>query len=174
MLWSRSQHATGELFLALKRNQDEPDATAAALVGLPLDAAAAAAAGVIPPAAAAAAAAGSGSQAAGDDNPAAAGPAVISSSMLSQSPALAAQQSQQAAANQDSVVNQAAIDLLRRLPGVTDVNWRLIINGCSSLRDLCDMSEQQLERLMQSQRGARALYNFLHAPCPVAQSAGIG
>lgn len=42
LLWSRSQHATGELFLALKRNQEEPEAAAAALVGLSPEAAAAA------------------------------------------------------------------------------------------------------------------------------------
>ena len=42
MLWSRSQHATGELFLSLKRNQEEPDAGTAAVVGLTPEAAAAA------------------------------------------------------------------------------------------------------------------------------------
>lgn len=48
LLWSRSLHATGELFLALKRNHEEPDATAAALTGLPPEAAAAALAGAAP------------------------------------------------------------------------------------------------------------------------------
>jgi ERCC4-type nuclease len=76
----------------------------------------------------------------------------------------------QVAERQESVVNQAAIDLLRRLPGVTDSNWRSIINGCSSLRQLTELNVQQLEELMGSNRGARMLHDFLHAPCPVAQS----
>jgi DNA excision repair protein ERCC-4 len=78
----------------------------------------------------------------------------------------------QVAERQESVVNQAAIDLLRRLPGVTDSNWRSIINGCSSLHELCGLNVQQLEQLMGSSRGARMLHDFLHAPCPVAQTIG--
>ncbi len=33
IIWSRSLHATADLFRALKANQDEPDPAAAALVG---------------------------------------------------------------------------------------------------------------------------------------------
>jgi DNA excision repair protein ERCC-4 len=33
LLWSRSLHATADLFRALKANQDEPDAVTAAAVG---------------------------------------------------------------------------------------------------------------------------------------------
>lgn len=33
IIWIRSLHATADLFRALKANQDEPDAAAAALVG---------------------------------------------------------------------------------------------------------------------------------------------
>ena len=33
IIWSRSLHATADLFRSLKANQDEPDAAAAALVG---------------------------------------------------------------------------------------------------------------------------------------------
>lgn len=36
LLWSRSLHATADMFLAFKANQDEPDAAAAALVGVPV------------------------------------------------------------------------------------------------------------------------------------------
>lgn len=71
-------------------------------------------------------------------------------------------------------MNQAAIDLLRRLPGVTDSNWRSIINGCNSLRELTTLTGQRLEELMGSSRGAKALHDFLHAPCPVAQTLGLG
>ncbi|WIA42689.1 hypothetical protein OEZ86_008643 [Tetradesmus obliquus] len=165
LLWSRSQHATGELFLALKRNQEEPEPAAAALVGLPAGKAAAAGAG--DPAAAAAAAAAAG----GDGD---AGGSTISSAMVSGSAAAASLVAHQAqvAERQESVVNQAALDLLRRLPGVTDSNWRSIVNGCSSLQQLTQLNVQQLEELMGSSRGARMLHDFLHAPCPVAQTIG--
>jgi hypothetical protein len=86
LLWSRSQHATGELFLALKRNQEEPDAAAAALVGLPAGIAAAAAAG---DGTAAAAAAGGGG---GGD----AGGISISSAMVTASAAAASMVAQHA------------------------------------------------------------------------------
>ena len=35
IIWSRSLHATADLFRSLKANQDEPDAAVAALVGKP-------------------------------------------------------------------------------------------------------------------------------------------
>lgn len=41
---------------------------------------------------------------------------------------------------QESVVNQAAIELLRRLPGVTDTNWRALTAAFESLRDLTEVS----------------------------------
>lgn len=72
---------------------------------------------------------------------------------------------------QEALVNQAAIDLLRSLPGVTDTNWRAIMNGVGSLRQLADVELTQLEQMMGGAKAARALYDFLHAPCPVAQTA---
>ena len=33
IIWSRSLHATASIFAALKANQDDPDAAAAALIG---------------------------------------------------------------------------------------------------------------------------------------------
>lgn len=62
LLWSRSMHATADIFMALKANQDEPDPVKAAAAGIPLE---------------------------GDP----------------------------AEAEAESIVNQPAIDLLRRLPG---------------------------------------------------------
>lgn len=35
ILWSRSLHATAEIFASLKANQDEPDETKAVRVGVP-------------------------------------------------------------------------------------------------------------------------------------------
>lgn len=108
LLWSRSPHATAELFAALKAAQDEPDPATAALVGVPLadqqqgqggqDAgtgAPGASGGMGGPGAALGAAAGPSGAAAGGGG-GGGGTAVL-----------------------ESVVNQPAIELLRRLPGVT-------------------------------------------------------
>lgn len=76
-----------------------------------------------------------------------------------------------AAQREESVVNQPAIDLLRRLPGVTDANYRALMNGVASLSELAELSCERLEQLMGGARAAQALYNFLHAPCPLA---GLG
>lgn len=83
-VWSRSPHATADIFLGLKRNQDEPDAAAAALVGLP--------------------------------------PGVNNNS---NGPAITAS---------ETIINQPAMDLLRRLPGVTDANFRPLMAAMGSLR----------------------------------------
>jgi len=76
-----------------------------------------------------------------------------------------------AAQREESLVNQPAIDLLRRLPGVTDANYRALMNGVASLSELAELSCERLEQLMGGARAAQALYNFLHAPCPLA---GLG
>ena len=114
LLWSRSPHATAELFATLKSNQDEPDPATAALVGLP--------------------------------------PGTAPGSAAS-----------------ETIVNQPAIDLLRRLPGVTDANFRGIMAAAGSLAGLADMGEEALARAMGGQsfaKQAKALHDFLHTPCP--------
>lgn len=73
----------------------------------------------------------------------------------------------------ESLVNQAAIDLLRRLPGITDANWRSVISGVTSLRELASLSIAELEPLLGSGRGARALHSFLHAVCPLTSDGGL-
>lgn len=71
---------------------------------------------------------------------------------------------------QEAVVNQSAIELLRQLPGVTDANWRSIISQVNSLKDLTDMDQQQLAVIMGGAKSAKALYDFIHAPCPRVSS----
>ncbi|GLC33404.1 hypothetical protein PLESTB_000071900 [Pleodorina starrii] len=135
LLWSRSPHATADLFASLKSNQDEPDPAAAALVGVPLGPD-----GVpLPLQPGAAPGQGQGSGAAG--GPAAAYPL-------------------------ESVVNQPALELLRRLPGVNDSNYRAILGHVSSLAELAALPLQRLESIMASAKNARALREFLDAPCP--------
>lgn len=68
---------------------------------------------------------------------------------------------------EEAVVNQAAIDLLRRLPGVTDANYRALMNGAASLAELSTFSCERLEQLMGGANAAQALHSFLHAPCPL-------
>ncbi|KAG1666398.1 hypothetical protein FOA52_006507 [Chlamydomonas sp. UWO 241] len=103
LVWSRSPHATADIFAALKANQEEPDAAVAALVGLPPDGAAAA----------------------------------------------------------EAVVNTAGQDLLRRLPGITDGNFRAIMAAAGSLAGLADLGLSELETAM-GPRGAKMLHEFLH------------
>ncbi|KAL3151984.1 hypothetical protein ABBQ32_001106 [Trebouxia sp. C0010 RCD-2024] len=113
IIWSRSLHATADIFRALKTNQDEPDPVSAAAVGVPLE---------------------------GDGLPDAAAEAVI---------------------------NTTAVDVLRRLPGVTEANFRPLINAASSLAGLADLPLQQLERIMGGAAAAKKLREWLDAVCPV-------
>ncbi len=64
-------------------------------------------------------------------------------------------------------VNQAAADLLRKLPGVSEANYRQVMAAAGSLAALADMSLAQLEAAMGSARAAKALRDFLDAPCPL-------
>lgn len=62
--------------------------------------------------------------------------------------------------------NTSAIEFLRRLPGVTDLNYRAIMDGCNSLAELALLPVEELAELMGSQKGARTLKEFLDAKCP--------
>lgn len=108
-MWSRSLHATADMFSSLKANQEEPDPRAAALVG--------------------------NTQ----------GNLEISS---------------------DLVINDQAIEVLRKLPGVTDSNFRPLMGACTCLADLADMSLSALEGIIGSKKNAKLLRDFLDAPCP--------
>jgi DNA excision repair protein ERCC-4 len=106
----------------LKRNQDEPDAAAAALVGIP------GCAGGLP--------------------------------ML---------QAVSLATPLESVVNQSAQDLVRKLPGVTEANFRPLMAAVGSLRALADASLEEIEDAMGgtgNSKNAKLLREFLDAPCP--------
>ena len=79
--------------------------------------------------------------------------------------------------------NAAAVDLLRKLPGVTDSNWRRLADAAGSLAGLARLGEDELARIMAGGSGgeggngggsesvvarnaARRLRAFLQAPCP--------
>ncbi|XP_037427001.1 DNA repair endonuclease UVH1-like isoform X2 [Triticum dicoccoides] len=112
IVWSRSLHATADIFMSLKSNQDEPDENKAMRVGVPSE------------------------------------DGVVEDDVRAEN------------------YNTSAIEFLRRLPGVTDSNYRAIMDGCNSLAELALLPAERLAELMGSQKGARTLKEFLDAKCP--------
>ncbi|CAA6669778.1 unnamed protein product [Spirodela intermedia] len=112
LVWSRSVHATAEIFASLKANQDEPDETKAARVGVPSH------------------------------------DGIIENDARAEN------------------YNTSAIEFLRRLPGVTDSNYRALMDGCRSLAELALLPTERLAKLMGGQKAARTLREFLDAKCP--------
>ncbi|KAF7062704.1 hypothetical protein CFC21_069278 [Triticum aestivum] len=107
IVWSRSLHATADIFMSLKSNQDEPDENKAMRVGVPSE------------------------------------DGVVEDDVRAEN------------------YNTSAIEFLRRLPGVTDSNYRAIMDGCNSLAELALLPVERLVELMGSQKGARTLKEFL-------------
>lgn len=99
LVWSRSLHATTDLFRQLKSNYDEPDPIAAGNVGI-----------------------------------------------IGNQPA----------------INTTALDMLRRLPGVNDSNFRSLCKEAGSLAGLADLSLESLSLIMGSEVSGKRLYDFLH------------
>ena len=67
----------------------------------------------------------------------------------------------------ESVVNTAAIDVLRRLPGVTEANFRPLMAAAGSLAGLAELPGEKLAEIMGSQASARKLRDWLDAVCPI-------
>ncbi len=72
-----------------------------------------------------------------------------------------------AAAGVESVVNAAAIDVLRRLPGVTEANYRPLMAAAGSLAGLAELPLAALAAAMGSQASAKKLRDWLDAVCPI-------
>ncbi|UPR03543.1 DNA repair endonuclease XPF [Chloropicon primus] len=62
-------------------------------------------------------------------------------------------------------VNQAALDVLQKLPGVTQTNWRQLASKAKTLSRIAAMSEEELRKVMNSSKGAKALFNLLNTAC---------
>ncbi|XP_059275840.1 DNA repair endonuclease UVH1 [Lycium ferocissimum] len=62
--------------------------------------------------------------------------------------------------------NTSAVEMLRRLPGVTDSNYRAIMDGCKSLAELAMLPVERLAELMGGQKAAKMLREFLDAKYP--------
>ena len=56
--------------------------------------------------------------------------------------------------------NTTALDMLRRLPGVNDSNFRALCKEAGSMAGLCKLSSETLQRIMGS--AGERLYDFLH------------
>ena len=62
--------------------------------------------------------------------------------------------------------NSAAIDFLRRLPGVTQRNVHAVMRGVGSLAALATASEARLAEVLGDAHQAATLHRFLHSPFP--------
>ena len=114
IMWSRSLHATAEMFAAFKIAEPEPTVEQAAAVGVP--------------------------QSAGEGTSALPAP--------------------------EEPFNQPAIDFIRRLPGVTEANYRRVIDAVESPAKLAEMTQERLARVLGDARQAKTLHEFIHAPFP--------
>lgn len=112
IIWSRSLHATAEIFASLKSNQDEPDEVKAIRVGVPSE------------------------------------DGVVENDVRAEN------------------YNTSAVEMLRRLPGVTDSNYRAIMDGCKNLAELAILPMERLAELMGGQKAAKMLREFLDAKYP--------
>lgn len=113
LVWSRSVHATAEMFASLKSNQDEPDENKAIRVGVPSE------------------------------------DGIVEDDVRAEN------------------YNTTAIEFLRRLPGVTDSNYRALLDGCKSLAELTLLPVERLAELMGGQKPVKMLRDFLDAKCPI-------
>ena len=59
------------------------------------------------------------------------------------------------------VVNQDAVDFLRRLPGITAANYRNVMNNCYNIAELGDKTLQELQTMLGDNRRGKTLYDFL-------------
>jgi DNA excision repair protein ERCC-4 len=105
LVWSRSLHATADIFRQLKSNYDEPDPVQASNVGL---------------------------------------------------------EAGEAADSKEPAVNNSGLEILRRLPGVTDASVRPLAREAGSLAGLAHLTLDKLIEIMGSAPYARRLYEFLH------------
>ncbi|TXG51234.1 hypothetical protein EZV62_023758 [Acer yangbiense] len=115
IIWSRSLHATAEIFASLKANQDEPDEAKAIRVGVPSE------------------------------------EGIVEDDVRAEN------------------YNTSAVEFLRRLPGVTDSNYRSVMDGCKSLAELSLLPLEKLAALMGGQKAAQTLRDFLDAKYPTLQ-----
>ncbi|EYU40836.1 hypothetical protein ABFS82_05G079800 [Erythranthe guttata] len=112
IVWSRSLHATAEIFAMLKVNQDEPDVGKAIRIGVPSE------------------------------------DGIIENDIRAEN------------------LNTSAVEFLRRLPGITDSNYRSVMDGCKNLAEFVQLPMEKLAVLMGGHKAAKTLRDFLDAKYP--------
>jgi DNA excision repair protein ERCC-4 len=68
----------------------------------------------------------------------------------------------EAADSKEPAVNNSGLEILRRLPGVTDASVRPLAREAGSLAGLAHLTLDKLIEIMGSAPYARRLYEFLH------------
>lgn len=66
---------------------------------------------------------------------------------------------------QEAVVNQAGLDVLRRLPGVSEATWRGLARAAGSLAELAQLGEATLAEAAGGAAPAAKLHAFLQQDC---------
>lgn len=61
--------------------------------------------------------------------------------------------------------------MLLKMPGINSKNAYMILNKVESLAELVTLREEDLVRLLESERNGQALYRFLHHDHKAAQAA---
>lgn len=125
IVWSRDSHMTSSIFLALKRNQTEPELDGCAL-------SAESSGGGVGSVGVSGIGGGGMSGGGGVDD------------------------------DDERVYGMMSFDILRKLPGVTAGNQRLLMSSVGSLKELCDAKLNELMVWM-GESNARKLYQFLHS-----------
>lgn len=69
---------------------------------------------------------------------------------------------QGAAEGLERVHNTAALEVLRKLPGVTDANVRNVLRECASLAELASLSMERMTSLLGGRAAAERLHRFLN------------
>lgn len=59
------------------------------------------------------------------------------------------------------VENAGAVEMLRAIPGISGHNYRHVMSSVDSIRDLVDLSQEDLRRILGDENGSKA-YRFMH------------
>lgn len=66
----------------------------------------------------------------------------------------------------DVATNENALELLKRLPGITERNYAHVLEQCSSVAELSQLNEESLAHILGDAKQASRLHGFLHTVFP--------
>ena len=58
-------------------------------------------------------------------------------------------------------IDQAAVNFLRKLPGVTSGNYRNVMRHCRNIQEIGDKTMEELQTILGDKRRGKLLYDFL-------------